>query len=233
MTSASDIFSGSRIGPCHAVVPFENGDRLLALDLTAANPDLSDDLLFDRTAFEQYIIHKTRQAGARYAIGGYAEHRTVYRISPVFDGGEDGVEPRRLHLGTDIWGPAHTPVMAPLDARVHSFAFNNRPGDYGATIILRHQLEDLVFYSLYGHLNLAALGSIAEGQPIAAGQAFATFGVPEENGGWPPHLHLQIILNIGDHTGDYPGVCCFSEREKWLANSPDPDLLLNLNRYIL
>jgi hypothetical protein len=35
-----------------------------------------------------------------------------------------------------------------------------------------------------------------------------------------------------DWKGDYPGVCKFSEREKWLQNSPDPDLILQFNKYI-
>lgn len=233
MNPGNSFLFGPGLGPCHSVVPFEQGDRLLPLDLSAGNPALSDALLSDRPAFESYIMDTARQAGARYAIGGYAEHRSVYRISPVFDGEAAGEEPRRLHLGTDIWGPAHTPVMAPLDATVHSFAYNNRPGDYGTTIILSHHVNGRFFYSLYGHLNLAALSSVVEGQPIYAGQAFAAFGIPEENGGWPPHLHLQLILDIGDNRGDFPGVCRFSEKEKWLANSPDPDIILNMNRYIL
>lgn len=220
-------------GPFHPVVPLVPGDRLLALDLSAANPDLTDSLLSDLTAFTHYISERIRQSGARYAIGGYAEHRSVYRFSPVFDGNTDGEEPRRLHLGTDIWGAAGTPVMAPLDSWVHSFAFNNRPGDYGSTILLRHILNGYTFYSLYGHLNLGALEPLSAGRPIAAGEVFAALGNPDENGGWPPHLHFQLILDTGDWMGDYPGVCRFSEKEKWLSNCPDPELLLSMEKYIL
>ena len=53
-----------------------------------------------------------------------------------------------------------------------------------------------------------------------------------ENGHWPPHLHFQIILDMQLKEGDYPGVCKYSEREKYLANCPDPDLILQLNQYI-
>jgi hypothetical protein len=45
-------------------------------------------------------------------------------------------------------------------------------------------------------------------------------------------LHFQIILDIADWKGDYPGVCKYSEREKWLKNSPDPDIILQLNKYL-
>jgi len=57
------------------------------------------------------------------------------------------------------------------------------------------------------------------------------FGIPMENGQWPPHLHFQIIVDMEDWIGDYPGVCKLSEREKFLANCPDPDIILQMIKY--
>jgi murein DD-endopeptidase MepM/ murein hydrolase activator NlpD len=131
----------------------------------------------------------------------------------------------------DIWGPAGTPVFAPLGGLVHSFAFNNHDGDYGATIILSHQLDGRSFYTLYGHLSLVDLEVAREGNFVVGGEPFAHFGAPHENGNWPPHLHMQLIENIGTHRGDYPGVCRFSERNGYLANCPDPDIVLQLARF--
>ena len=68
---------------------------------------------------------------------------------------------------------------------------------------------------------------LSEGQYISAGSPLAHFGIQLENGHWPPHLHFQVIIDIGVSIGDYPGVCRVSEREKYLANSPDPSMLLN------
>ncbi|MET0464777.1 MAG: peptidoglycan DD-metalloendopeptidase family protein [Chitinophagaceae bacterium] len=215
------------------VVPFDpSRDKLLELDFTDANKDLPVEILADTQMFTDHISHTLNAAGARYGIGGYNEHRTIYSRSKVFDALMPGEEPRRLHLGTDIWGNPGTAVMAPLNGTVHSFAFNNQYGDYGATIILSHQIENFVFYSLYGHLSLASLANTQERQKINAGEVFATFGSPSENGQWPPHLHFQLILDIGDWKGDYPGVCKFSERETWLQNSPDPERILQMNRSI-
>jgi len=42
-----------------------------------------------------------------------------------------------------------------------------------------------------------------------------------------------VILDIGMYAGDYPGVCKYSEKEQYLKNCPDPDLILQMNRYIL
>ena len=214
------------------VVPFEKEkDHLMALDLTAANEDLTPSLLADTNLFDNYVRSLLQRNGARYAYGGYNELRTMYGRSPHF-GDAEIEEPRRLHLGIDIWGPPGTPVYAPLGGMVHSFAFNNNPGDYGVTIILSHQLDGRQLYTLYGHLSLEDLKTAKEGNYVVGGQLLAHFGQPHENGNWPPHLHFQIIEDIGLYEGDYPGVCKASEAEQWLCNSPDPELILQMGPYI-
>lgn len=213
------------------VVPFQSEkDKLILFDFTENNPDLTAELLENTPAFCQYLDEKRQRTGALYGIGGYGEHRTVYSRSRVFDDPLGG-EPRRLHLGVDIWGAVGTPVFAPMEGRVHSFQFNDHFGDYGATIILRHEVENQIFYTLYGHLSVADL-HLEGGQNIAAGQEFAHFGPPDENGHWPPHLHFQIIRDMEDFWGDFPGVCRFSEKEKYLSICPDPDLIFRMNQYL-
>lgn len=216
----------------HRVVPFNPlKEKLVKFDLTAANTSLTDTILEDTRLFSHWVNEQLQQANARYAIGGYDEHRTVYSKSRVFDG-VNGEEPRRLHLGVDIWGKHGTAVMAPMDGVVHSFAFNNQAGDYGATIILSHRLGEQSFFTLYGHLSLGSLQNLQEGQLIKRGDIFAALGIPAENGQWPPHLHFQVIENMGYWKGDYPGVCAYSQKEKWLANSPDPEIILQLEQYL-
>ena len=215
----------------HSVVPFDPvNDQLLLMDFTENNQVLTADIINDTNKYCAYINLQLQQANARYGIGGYDEHRTVYSRSTHFNG-EDGAEPRRLHLGIDIWGEAGTPVFAPLGGMVHSFAFNDHYGDYGATIILLHQLEGFPFYTLYGHVSLDDISVLSEGSYINIGQEFAHLGVPAENGHWPPHLHIQVIEDIEMKSGDYPGVCKLSEREKYLRNCPDPDLILRMMQY--
>lgn len=213
----------------HPVVPFDPGkDRLLKLDLTANNKELTEETFSDTGLFTSYINAKLQAANARYGIGGYAEHRTIYSRSEVFDSLS---EPRRLHLGVDIWGKPHSHVMAPLDGFVHSFASRQAFGDYGALIILTHQLAGHSFYTLYGHLSLASIKNFHEGDRIKSGEVFAEFGIPQENGNWPPHLHFQVIKDLEGMKGDYPGVCRYSEKERYLLNCPNPDLILSMNQY--
>ncbi|MDB5252816.1 MAG: peptidase [Flaviaesturariibacter sp.] len=213
-------------GAFHPVVPVTDSDRFLRMDFTEANPDLTDDVLRDTGRFSAYVASRLAAAGATYGIGGYNEHRTIYKRSHVFDTAAD--EPRRLHLGIDVWSPAGTPVYAPLEGTVHSFAFNDAYGDYGATLILQHEVDGLLFHTLYGHLSLASIEGKKEGEDIAKGSWIASFGEPAENGQWPPHLHFQLVIDMGEVRGDYPGVCRYSERDRFLDNCPDPDTILGL-----
>lgn len=121
--------------------------------------------------------------------------------------------------------------MAPLNGIVHSFAFNNAFGDYGATIILTHNLDGESFHTLYGHLSLNSLKNLQEGDVVKKGDVIAEFGIPFENGQWPPHLHFQIIKDLRGIKGDYPGVCALSEKEFYVANCPDADLILGMMKY--
>jgi peptidoglycan LD-endopeptidase LytH len=210
-----------------------SSDRIVRIDLSEENDGLSETNFSDYSVFSGWINEKLNAAQARYGVGGYAEHRLVYSFSRVFDASTPGEEPRRFHLGTDIWGKPHSKVIAPLDGIIHSFAFNDSKGDYGATIILSHILENISFFTLYGHLSLNSIKNLNEGDRIHAGEVFAEFGIPAENGQWPPHLHFQLIRDIDGWKGDYPGVCRASEKDEWLSNCPDPDLVLNLNQYLL
>lgn len=198
-------------------------DELLGLDFTANNTVLTTEILADTETFSLWIDEKLKSNHALYGIGGYNEHRTIYSRSAHFDTVE---EPRRLHLGTDIWGKAETPIYNFFEAKVHSFKFNDNFGDYGATIILQYQLGELTLYALYGHLSLASLTGLQERQPIPAGAKFATFGVSAENGYWPSHLHFQLLFDMQGKHGDYPGVCQFSRRDEYLQNCPNPEYIL-------
>ena len=213
----------------HSVVDFDPAqDKLFPFDFTDSNKVLTAGEIANTDLFSGYVNRTLETHAAKYGIGGYKENRTLYRRSELFA----GEEARSLHLGVDIWGPAGTPVYAALGGMVHSFAFNDNFGDYGATIILLHQLETIAFHTLYGHLSLADIARLKEGDYITRGQIIGHFGKPAENGNWPPHLHFQIIHNLHLKQGDYPGVCKISESDHYLGNCPDPDLVLNMMKYV-
>ncbi len=209
----------------HPVVPLKVGEKVIPLNLSETNSKLTPEIFGDTDLFSAYINLLLQIGGARYGIGGYLENRKVYARSRVFDAAASSDEPRTMHLGVDIWGKAGTPVMAPMDGVVHSTGNHPEYGNYGATIILQHELEGMPFFTLYGHLAFADL-QINVGEPVLAGQTFAHFGLPEENGHWPPHLHFQVILDLEGNWGDYPGVCAPSKVEFYKENCLDPGLFL-------
>ena len=114
-----------------------------------------------------------------------------------------------------------------MRGRIHSFQDNDKPYDYGPTIILEHDLnENIRFYTLYGHLSRTSLDKRTTGELIEAGDLVGYVGDKTENGGWNPHLHFQLISEIEKYVGDYPGVASKVDAVDMLKKCPDPQLLL-------
>ncbi|MCJ7525425.1 MAG: aminotransferase class III-fold pyridoxal phosphate-dependent enzyme [Candidatus Aminicenantes bacterium] len=167
------------------------------------------------------------QAGVKIGIGRYNEARLLY-TSPLFAGNDLFAENNRtVHLGMDVFMAAGSAVCAPLSGEVFACARNQAPLDYGPVIVLRHQTgAGEPFFTLYGHLSLDSLAGLQTGQLVKKGQIIGRIGSADVNGGWTPHLHFQIILDLLEMGGDFPGVAAAADRELWGAFSPDPNLIL-------
>jgi peptidoglycan LD-endopeptidase LytH len=210
------------------VVPFDlNDPHVFLFDFSESNREIKDLDFSNLQKFIDYTFGKLKENNTPVGVGGYAEKRVFYSTSHVFKtpGGY-----RSIHLGIDITAVAGTEVFAPLDGKVHSYKNNSSFGDYGPTIILEHYLEGEKFYTLYGHLSLNSLEGLSEGKAVKKGQKIAEFGDPAVNVGWPPHLHFQIIGNMLDKKGDFPGVCLPSEKGFYLSHCPDPNLILKIEK---
>lgn len=212
------------------VVDFDAlSDRLFYFDFTSGNKSLHSDIFADTLKFSEWVEAELTAHHCKFGIGGYMEHRTIYSRSTLFDSGE---EPRRLHLGMDIWGAAGSSVYTPMNGVVHSFADNNHFGDYGPTIIIEHEVNASKLFSLYGHLSKKSLEGLFVGMPVHANQQIGAFGAGDENGNWPPHLHFQLMLDMQGRSGDYPGVCRYSEKAVFTQHIPDPQLLLRFPKAV-
>lgn len=136
-------------------------------------------------------------------------------------------EARCIHLGVDIALKPMTKLFLPMEGRIHSFQDNNRPFDYGPTIIVEHEIgDDLRVFSLFGHLSRNSLENLQVGQKVQAGQLIGFVGNKDENGSWNPHLHFQLITDMGNMFGDYPGVASKTNAKEFLRKCPDPQLIL-------
>lgn len=194
------------------------------LNLSITNPDLKSIDIADPAACQRYIDRVLRSYNATVAYGGYLERRKLYQSSNRFSQGPV----RDLHLGIDFWCKAGTQVLAPIDGLVHSFANNADLGNYGPTIIMKHQFDKNFVYTLYGHLSLSSLEGLHENKPFKKGEVLGYLGTPDINVNYAPHLHFQLINNLEDYKGDYLGVCHVKDMEFYQQNCPDPNLLLKM-----
>jgi 4-aminobutyrate aminotransferase-like enzyme/Ser/Thr protein kinase RdoA (MazF antagonist) len=156
---------------------------------------------------------------------GYLETRPFYTTDAFKSEGNNGPRYRTVHLGTDFWVSAQSPVHAPFEGVVKIIHHNDYDKDYGPMLILEHTFDDIIFYTLYGHLTLTSLSILKTGDRVKQGELIAYIGAPNENGNWAPHLHFQIILDLLGNNANFNGVALPSEKEIWRSICPDPNLV--------
>ena len=211
----------------HTLLPSHiKKDDYVPLNLSMDNQDLKSVDVGSVDELQDFVWNVIRNKNAKVAYGGYLERRGIYQRSDYFNQADPDKE-RNIHLGLDLWIEAGTTIYAPLKGTVHSFKNNTNFGDYGPCIILEHQIEDVVFYTLYGHLSLESIEGKEVGEKVDKGGQIASLGTSEVNGTYPPHLHFQIIRDIQDYKGDYPGVSNLIDLEYFKTNCPDPRHLLD------
>lgn len=180
-------------------------------------------------ALTDHIFATMAKTGSVAGVGRYDEPRLLYSSALFAKGTNPTDERRTVHLGVDLFTETGTEIHAPLAGTVHLTANNIAPLDYGPVAILRHTTDDgKEFFTLYGHLSAEALEKLHAGQEIRRGETFAAVGGVQENGGWPSHLHFQIILDLLDFGRDFPGVARASQRSLWKSLSPDPNVLIGI-----
>ena len=170
-------------------------------------------------------------AGAQVVVGRYDEDRSCYAGEQFHT---DAPEPRSVHTGIDLFIADGTPVHAMLAGTVETVVDNDVPYDYGPTVVLRHATDDgTPFWVLYGHLARRTLTHVRPGQTVAAGEVVGFIGDHTVNGGWAPHVHLQIMTDLmadPEHgfDGNFEGAGEPSRMAIWKSIVPDANLLVRL-----
>jgi murein DD-endopeptidase MepM/ murein hydrolase activator NlpD len=164
-------------------------------DFSSNNPKNLEYNLLDFEEFNTMIFDELEASNHQWGIGRYLEERkTLLRAYPNII-----KEKRYYHLGLDIIVPYNTPMYAPLEAEVYKTGKETAIGNYGGYIILKHDINGVVFYSLYGHLKTPHLLNV--GDKVKAGQKFAHIGQESDSGGWFCHVHLQILTQAAIDAG--------------------------------
>jgi murein DD-endopeptidase MepM/ murein hydrolase activator NlpD len=162
------------------------------------------------------------RARSDYGVGRYDERRVGMYDAALFTAGKRA---RDVHMGIDIGAPAGTEVFAFDDGAIFLFGDNAAPGDYGPTLVTRHVLDGRDLYVLLGHLSRRTLDGKRTGQQFARGDVLGWVGTKEENGGWNPHVHVQLAWAAPERP-DLPGVVADADRAAARERYPDPRLIL-------
>ena len=157
-----------------------------------------------------------------WSIGRYDEVRGIY-TQDLF--ATDAAARRCVHMGIDLGAPAGVSVHAFASGEVVRAGVNGQPGDYGPTLVTAHALDGRRLFVLHGHLSAASLSHSPVGRRFERGEVLGWLGTSEENGGWPPHVHVQLAWECPP-TADLPGAVTLAEREAARARYPDPRRIL-------
>jgi hypothetical protein len=140
----------------------------------------------DAAACTELVREAARYLRSDYTHGGYGENRSVlWRDSYL--------KKRKAftHLGYDINLDAHTPLYLPFEGTV--CAVGDDTQNFGLhgwgrwCIVSSWDIRDHLF--IFAHL-----GELPRvGREYGCGERFATIGAPETNGGWYPHVHVQVV----------------------------------------
>jgi 4-aminobutyrate aminotransferase-like enzyme/Ser/Thr protein kinase RdoA (MazF antagonist) len=168
-----------------ALVPYADPQHPMTLTSAGEQPDAA------QAIWEIYCAEQ----GVDLGIGPWGEARTVYSgemfVSRLIEDTR-----RTRHLGLDLFMAAGTRLYTPIAATVVSVEIEPDPLGYGCLIALRHEPEGCpAFVSLWGHLAHEALSRLKAGDQLEAGALVGEMGAPAENGGWAPHLHLQLSVD--------------------------------------
>ena len=167
-----------------------------------------------------------------YQIGKFDEVREGLYTQSIF---HQESSPRCVHMGIDIGAPANTEVFSFDQGMIYAFGALKKRGDYGHSVVIeyvwrkRHPLScgempieyGQKYWALYGHLSATSLTLLSQHAPVDRGQCIGWLGAPEDNGGWPPHLHFQLS-RVKPQAHDLPGVVTRAERTQALNTYPDP-----------
>jgi hypothetical protein len=154
------------------------------------------------------IVHKIM--GVEYSWGGYMEDRSKLWADSYLKPGE------ATHLGIDYYVPAGTFVHLPCSGTLlYSHDDKDQNGGWGGKLIFCTKNGYLILGHLDGQHMANEIDKIHQFGDIVGVVADA-----DKNGGWNPHLHLQVALiynpEVDGYAKPYDGI----ERD-----FPDPSML--------
>ncbi|MDD3861807.1 MAG: hypothetical protein PHP74_02870, partial [Candidatus Gracilibacteria bacterium] len=118
-------------------------------DFSSKNTNIENYDTEDFNNFQSTIFTELEESGKNWGIGKYLEERSslLRNYKQIVD------EKRVFHVGLDIITEKDTSLYCPLEGTIEMIGKEEGKGNYGGYIILKHEIENCIFYSFYGHLN--------------------------------------------------------------------------------
>ena len=177
--------------PVYSLLGSSNLGEPQLFDLSGANSELIRLDVKNQSEFQKYVDQGLRNANRQWGIAGYLEKRdTLLAHLPQMVN-----EERFYHLGVDIILPKDFQLHMPIQGTVIRTGYEEGKGNYGGFVLAKHNINNGIFYSFWGHLNLESLPQ--NNVELQGGEPLARIGGFEENGDWFYHTHLQIITEKG------------------------------------
>jgi 4-aminobutyrate aminotransferase-like enzyme/Ser/Thr protein kinase RdoA (MazF antagonist) len=211
------------IGPVASADMSSAGVVDLGVDSTelAREPDREPSV-----ALAAVLARRRAEHGSAVLVGPYGQARRLGEPAAL-EPADDLPEPHSVHLGIDLYFDAPTDVLAPLPGTVHDVRAASGPQG-GTTVLLQHEpAPDVLFHTLYRHLEPSTLAPLAPGRTVQRGERLGAVVGPR-NEGEPPHLHLQLITDPLGLGAAFPGSARPGQRRVWRCLSPDPTHLAGL-----
>lgn len=201
-----------------ALVPYGDPANPMTIASAAQHPD-------EATAWWDAFA---AEHGVTLGLGPWGEARTVYAGEMFASRFIEGAR-RVHHLGLDLFMPAGTPVFTPLPGRIRSVEIEPDPLGYGGLVAIDHAPDEAPpFVTLWGHMAHEVLERLSPGDELPAGALVGYMGTAAENGGWAPHLHLQISADPSLAAAQMLGVGEARYLDVWAQLFPDPAPLAGL-----
>lgn len=201
--------------------------KVYHIDLSKENTNVRTEAEFNNPVFFEGKLAEIQEKNTDTIItGGYLEKRSLY-TSDIYNA-ENSTAKRNIHLGVDFWLAEGTAIHAFLEGEIVCAVHQKSLKGYGGFMILKHKIDNLEFYTLYGHLSKESIKNCTVGNQLKKGDKIGVLGTYNENGSWVPHLHFQVLLSLLDYKDDFPGVALESEIDFWRELCPDPNLLFKL-----
>ncbi len=199
-------------------------EQYVNIDLSAETLNQYQINASNQDELKKYLLQIQKKASSSILCGGYLEKRNLYDDKSLFS----EKDRRNIHLGLDFWAPAGTGIRCPKNGQVVVSHYHQEAGNYGGTIILKHATKTGYYYSLYGHLSKFSLVQNKLGEKVQEGKVFCWLGAEDENGGYEPHLHFQLMRSFDETQTDYPGVSSLSQLSIHQKNSINPAHFLGI-----